>query len=466
MGTPAEDKVKRLAKLKANTTCPNCGTHKKFGFGSVCIKFHTFICNECKSSHQAISHRCKSTTMSSWTDAEVAELESKGNDYCRRTWLQNAPPTGQGGRPELGMDLNVYKRFVVQAYENKRYYGNDDGAVVAAAPVAAAPVAAAPVAAAPVAAARKKKPVIVRAPASAPTGMYPAVDLLDFSAAPASVATPSADLFAADFGPMTSAPTASTTTNNAFATSFPLLSKPTIAPAPVSAGFNLSSMQAQPNSLSDFDGLSTPSTMGGSTGKKSIMGGSGGCASVISMIPAPPQQQSNNNSMGMQQQQQMQQQQRMMMQQQQQMGSGMHQQINPTHQQQQQFMMMQQQQQQMAAMQQRTMAMNINGGGGMQQNSMNGNNMVGSSGSSNISSMMNPGMMGGGSMNGSGGGMGMGMNNNGMGMQNNTGMQSNHGMSMNNSFGRTPQRSQMSMNDNSMPGGNVMSMMNYTTKKK
>ncbi|KAI2492262.1 hypothetical protein MHU86_22297 [Fragilaria crotonensis] len=119
--TAAEEKVKRLAKLKSNTICPNCGTEKKFGFGSVCIKFYTFVCNECKSSHQAISHRCKSTTMSSWTDEEVAELERKGNEYCLGTWLKHAPPCGQNGRPQPGSDLTVYKRFVVDAYENKRY---------------------------------------------------------------------------------------------------------------------------------------------------------------------------------------------------------------------------------------------------------------------------------------------------------------------------------------------------------
>jgi hypothetical protein len=123
--TAAEDKVKRLAKLKCNTICPNCGTEKKFGFATVCIKFFTFVCNECKSSHQAISHRCKSITMSSWTDDEVSELERKGNDYCLRTWLKNAPPCGINGRPQSGSELSVYKRFVVDVYENKRYFSPD-----------------------------------------------------------------------------------------------------------------------------------------------------------------------------------------------------------------------------------------------------------------------------------------------------------------------------------------------------
>jgi len=179
----AEKKIKKLARLYSNTVCANCGITKKFGFSTVCIKYFTFVCNNCKSSHQAISHRCKSLTMSSWTDAEVAELERKGNDYARRTWLKNAPPIGQGGRPKEGDHIDVFKRFVVDAYERKRYYDDDEGdsgttsghhthvATAVSAPrvdVARARV----VTRAPV-----RKPV----PAPTPTPSAPVKDLLDFA---------------------------------------------------------------------------------------------------------------------------------------------------------------------------------------------------------------------------------------------------------------------------------------------
>lgn len=219
MPSLAEDRVKQLAKLKSNTVCPNCGQQKKFGFSTVCIKFLTFVCNECKSSHQAISHRCKSLTMSSWSNDEVEALERGGNLKCRRTWLKNAPPEGQGGRPKPGDDINVHKRFIVEAYEHKRYYGDFDpsdgmGSAATSAPTsgsaasassrrtAAAPVAAAPVSAPPP---RTKRPVVAPAPTPAPP---PVVDLLDFadfsSSAPAPPATNSSsqnsyhDPFAAD----------------------------------------------------------------------------------------------------------------------------------------------------------------------------------------------------------------------------------------------------------------------------
>lgn len=105
----AEAAVKKLARLPGNTVCPNCGTCKKFGFSTVCMLSLTFVCNYCKSSHQAISHRCKSLTMSAWTDGEVLQLKTNGNDRARETWLANAPPVGQGGRPKEGDPIEKFK---------------------------------------------------------------------------------------------------------------------------------------------------------------------------------------------------------------------------------------------------------------------------------------------------------------------------------------------------------------------
>lgn len=53
---------KLLAKLRkhsSNRECPNCGTVSRLGHGHVCMKFGTFICPMCKTSHQAYSHLVK-----------------------------------------------------------------------------------------------------------------------------------------------------------------------------------------------------------------------------------------------------------------------------------------------------------------------------------------------------------------------------------------------------------------------
>jgi ribosomal protein L44E len=45
-----ETRLKKLRKLDVNTVCPNCGTRAQpgIGFGNVCVKFSTFICDYCK----------------------------------------------------------------------------------------------------------------------------------------------------------------------------------------------------------------------------------------------------------------------------------------------------------------------------------------------------------------------------------------------------------------------------------
>eukprot|EP00535_Pseudo-nitzschia_heimii_P003161 CAMPEP_0197175410 /NCGR_PEP_ID=MMETSP1423-20130617/1635_1 /TAXON_ID=476441 /ORGANISM="Pseudo-nitzschia heimii, Strain UNC1101" /LENGTH=512 /DNA_ID=CAMNT_0042624571 /DNA_START=312 /DNA_END=1850 /DNA_ORIENTATION=+ len=128
--------------------------------------------------------------MSSWTDKEVAELERKGNDYARRTWLKNAPPIGQGGRPKEGDHIDVFKRFVVDVYERKRYYDEDEAEIGA---TSGYQTHVATAVSAPRADAGKGR-VATRAPVrkavlnAAPPPSAPSVDLLDFGSM--SLATP------------------------------------------------------------------------------------------------------------------------------------------------------------------------------------------------------------------------------------------------------------------------------------
>ena len=126
----AEKVLKKLRKLDVNMVCPNCGTKAVpgVGFGNVCVKFKTFICDLCKTSHQAISHRVKSFSMSTWTMDEVLDLSIErngGNEAALHIWLENAPPPGGkyagGVRPKSGDDVNVFKRFVTDCYEHGKF---------------------------------------------------------------------------------------------------------------------------------------------------------------------------------------------------------------------------------------------------------------------------------------------------------------------------------------------------------
>ena len=199
----AEAAVKKLSRLPENCICANCGTTSRYGFSSVCIKYLTFVCNLCKTAHQAVSHRCKSLSMSSWDQGEVLKLKKHGNAHARKVWLAMAPQPGVGGRPKEGDDVNVFKRFVVTVYENKKYFRElEDGGAednVVAASQTRAPVymssssrhtrpAAVPKPVSP-----KRVPKRAPAPKPAPAPAI-VVDLLDFGAfdsAPAPAPAPS-----------------------------------------------------------------------------------------------------------------------------------------------------------------------------------------------------------------------------------------------------------------------------------
>ena len=243
MSAAAEQKVKKLARLPGNIVCANCGASKQFGHSTVCIKFFTFVCSNCKSSHQAISHRCKSLTMSSWTDAEVAELEAKGNDYARNTWLKNAPPVGTGGRPKEGDHIDVFKRFVVDVYEHKKYYGEYSGAPPAATPqhVATAIPIAVPLSQPPI----TRPSHFSKAPVAAPAPKAPTADLLDFAAAPASSS------FQADFDAF--APTAPphSLSSTGFQADFATFATPAPAAPSNGSAFGFISQSAPPPATSE-----------------------------------------------------------------------------------------------------------------------------------------------------------------------------------------------------------------------
>ena len=146
----AEQLLKKLRRLDGNMRCANCDKEapRGVGFGHVCVKYKTFICDLCKTSHQAISHRVKSVSTSNWSMEEVQELmpeKGGGNEAARRTFLANAPEVGgkyQGGsRPKEGDKIEIYKQFVLDAYEYGKFKGSGGAPAAALAP-APAPVSA------------------------------------------------------------------------------------------------------------------------------------------------------------------------------------------------------------------------------------------------------------------------------------------------------------------------------------
>ncbi|KOO29152.1 rev interacting-like protein, partial [Chrysochromulina tobinii] len=105
--------LNNLRKLAANKSCATCTYEDKMGFKDVCMKFKIFICSDCKSAHQAFSHRCKSITMSNWTHAEVMELDAStngGNEIHNATYLARMPPGYK--RPMKGCHPNAHMKYL------------------------------------------------------------------------------------------------------------------------------------------------------------------------------------------------------------------------------------------------------------------------------------------------------------------------------------------------------------------
>mmetsp|Transcript_34156 Transcript_34156/g.54706 ORF Transcript_34156/g.54706 Transcript_34156/m.54706 type:complete len:420 (+) Transcript_34156:102-1361(+) len=126
MPSEAEQLLGKLRKLAANKECVNCKEVSRLGFGAVCVKFNTFVCNYCKSSHQAFSHRVKSVTMSTWTIEEVEALRKRnggGNEVARAKWFARFTPEDEERlQPKKGDKIDKYKQLVAMVYEDQRWY--------------------------------------------------------------------------------------------------------------------------------------------------------------------------------------------------------------------------------------------------------------------------------------------------------------------------------------------------------
>mmetsp|Transcript_20005 Transcript_20005/g.25989 ORF Transcript_20005/g.25989 Transcript_20005/m.25989 type:complete len:465 (+) Transcript_20005:138-1532(+) len=128
----AEKLLNKLRKLTSNKVCANCLTQSRLGFQAVCVKYKTFICHNCKSAHQAYSHRVKSVTMSTWTKSEVEQLRKKnggGNELARATWFAKmSQEDSDKYMPKENSPLDKYKELVIAVYERKMFYGNPSNA--------------------------------------------------------------------------------------------------------------------------------------------------------------------------------------------------------------------------------------------------------------------------------------------------------------------------------------------------
>lgn len=109
--------LRELAALSSNKYCFDCNQR---GPTYVDITIGSFVCTKCSGLLRGLTppHRVKSISMATFNQDEITQLESKGNDYCRKVWLG----LFEGTPPNDSRDEQAIKDFMVEKYERKRYY--------------------------------------------------------------------------------------------------------------------------------------------------------------------------------------------------------------------------------------------------------------------------------------------------------------------------------------------------------
>lgn len=108
--------IRDLASLPHNKYCFDCNQR---GPTYVNVTIGSFVCTKCSGMLRGLTppHRVKSISMASFTTEEVELLRSRGNNYCRNTWLglYEGNSVKERGEQEI-------HDFMINKYELKRYY--------------------------------------------------------------------------------------------------------------------------------------------------------------------------------------------------------------------------------------------------------------------------------------------------------------------------------------------------------
>lgn len=111
--------LRELASKEHNKKCFDCGQR---GPTYVNMTIGSFVCTSCSGLLRGLNppQRVKSISMTSFTQAEIEQLQKSGNEYCRQVWLglwnSHLPP-----EPE-SRDEQKVKDFLIKKYEKKAYY--------------------------------------------------------------------------------------------------------------------------------------------------------------------------------------------------------------------------------------------------------------------------------------------------------------------------------------------------------
>ena len=237
--------LKRLdacLKRPENQLCADCPSRQPRWAS---VNLGIFICTNCSGIHRSLGVHIsfvRSTTLDTWKEKQVVDMETMGNDRANAYWEARLPP---GAKPTSSA-LPVVEKYIRAKYERKMYAdstrdgptrGDGSGGSVASAPAVAPAVApAAAPAAAPVGGGLVDLLDVAPAPAPAPAATNGGWGAFGTSAPAAPAANGGWDAFGA--AAPASAPQTATGNWDAFGTSAPAPTAPSPAPPAAAGGWD------------------------------------------------------------------------------------------------------------------------------------------------------------------------------------------------------------------------------------
>jgi len=125
MSKKLEDQHLKILKslqqsCEANKKCFEC---QQRGPTYIDVTIGSFVCTSCGGILRGINppHRVKSISMATFSSAEIALIQKRGNEFCTKVYLGKYDARSKA-QPDLNSGISKLRKFMEEKYERKRWY--------------------------------------------------------------------------------------------------------------------------------------------------------------------------------------------------------------------------------------------------------------------------------------------------------------------------------------------------------
>jgi len=125
MSKKLEDQHLKILKslqqsCEANKKCFEC---QQRGPTYIDVTIGSFVCTSCGGILRGINppHRVKSISMATFSSAEIALIQKRGNEFCTKVYLGKYDARSKA-QPDLSSGISKLRKFMEEKYERKRWY--------------------------------------------------------------------------------------------------------------------------------------------------------------------------------------------------------------------------------------------------------------------------------------------------------------------------------------------------------